>query len=355
MLVAMGIHPDHEFAKHLVGLRRARRLHGEVAQRLTELMMKVHPLAVSVPEVGGVLGGRNDLINFSFDGRRVVFEVFGSASQVPQDLRLLEQSSAEVKVAVLLDEEADPTVSRAYFHKKPDPFGFLWVSHVLRPELEAFTLARLAELTDEGAVVRRVRRLLAHPAGSTIDRHLRTQLTQLEEALAKSLPATSTTPQKGLTGREAIALKVVAKVHRLGIPGEKLRSLYVWLERAIEYGVTLVSAGFQPFLVTDLDDYRGIWSAGDLADLVFLMGDAHRPKIVMELTEIIRAEMKARGFEARPQEFHFVHGYGEFVNLVPKDSRLRVVSPRTRHRAERSRIEQRPPNQAGRRRKRSSK
>jgi hypothetical protein len=309
----VGLHPDAAFVEQLVQLRRTRQLHGRVAARLAELLAKLNSEAVAVPEVGGVLGGRNDLIQFSFNGRRVVFEIFATPSQVPQDLRLLEQAKADVKIAVLLDQEADEKLARAYFRKKPDAFPYLWVSRVLRPEVERITLAQLSEIADESATVARFRRLLVHPAGQSLDRAFREQLAKIEAALGVSQPA----PPAKLNGRRTLALKVVAAVDELGMPVEHLRSLYAWLELAIDFGVELVTVGMQAYLITDLKDYRAIWSADDLADRIFWLRGCERPHIVMDLTELITTTLKDWGVKVRPQQFHFIHAYAEMARLVP--------------------------------------
>lgn len=112
-------------------------LHTGVQNRLRELLTVEFPDRPSVAEVFGVKGGRNDLIHFDQHGRQAVFELFASPSQVPQDLRLLEQSDAHRKIAVLLDREVRPELAVAYFRKKPDAFPFLWLSQVMMPGKEA--------------------------------------------------------------------------------------------------------------------------------------------------------------------------------------------------------------------------
>jgi len=88
-----------DYRERVLDLRRARRLHPEVLSRLVTLLTIAFPDATAVPEVNATLGGRNDLIQFFHDGRRTVFEVFATASQVPQDLRLLEQCEADAKIS----------------------------------------------------------------------------------------------------------------------------------------------------------------------------------------------------------------------------------------------------------------
>jgi len=94
------------------------------------------------------LGGRNDLIQFFPNGRCVVFELFVTVSQVPQDLRLLEQSDADVKIAILLDEEINSKLAKEYFRKKPNHFPYVWLSEVLMSERESKCLNRLREVIE---------------------------------------------------------------------------------------------------------------------------------------------------------------------------------------------------------------
>jgi hypothetical protein len=94
-------------------------LRDPVEKRLVELLSMLFPDTHSTSEVTGILGGRNDLMQFFFNGRRVVFEVFFSPSQVPQDLRLLVQNHADVKIAILLDSDVNPKLADEYFRKKP--------------------------------------------------------------------------------------------------------------------------------------------------------------------------------------------------------------------------------------------
>ena len=120
-----------------------RQIHPAVQTRLKQLLAKVFPDNPSVAEVFGVEGGRNDLIHYEQNGRRAVFELFCSPSQVPQDLRLLEQIEAHWKFAVLLDREIRAELAEVYFHKKPDAFPFLWLSQVMMPAKEADCCAKL--------------------------------------------------------------------------------------------------------------------------------------------------------------------------------------------------------------------
>lgn len=125
---------------------RLHQLHGAVQTRLRQLLTEEFPDNAAVSEICGVKGGRNDLFHYQQDGKRAVFEVFCSPSQVPQDLRLLEQADAHWKIAILLDAELRPELAKTYFRKKPESFPFLWLSQVMMPGKECDCRSKLRML-----------------------------------------------------------------------------------------------------------------------------------------------------------------------------------------------------------------
>ncbi|GEM_PF-3479379 len=108
-------------------------VHASFQNALRALLSAEFPGSTAVAEVYAVAGGRNDMVQYWQDGKRAVFELFCSPSQIPQDLRLLERAEAHWKIAVLLDEAVNPDLSAAFFHKKPEGLPFLWLSQVIMP------------------------------------------------------------------------------------------------------------------------------------------------------------------------------------------------------------------------------
>jgi hypothetical protein len=306
---------EQDYRQFIKELKAQNRLHGIVEGRLSDLLALVYPDTHATPEVSGVYGGRNDLMQFFFNGRRVVFELFFSPSQVPQDLRLLEQNVADVKIAVLLDYELDPKLADEYFRKKPDHFPYLWLRQVMLKSNERFCLARLKELIDENHVIIKLRNLLSTPAGSYIESRFKKQIEQVEDSL-------STTPPKkldlrSLNGQQLAALLAAEKVRRLGIPVEKLIPLRAWLEESIAFAFRLVAVGYQAFLITDLKEHYAIWSDGDLADDLILGADEKADgKIVLCLNEIINNVFQVYGIERKTLEWHFFHAYEENIEHI---------------------------------------
>jgi len=181
-----------QFIKNAKQDKTSHRLHTLAEQRLVLLLSRLYPHACAVPEISGVLGGRNDLMLFAFDGRRAAFEFFFSPSQVPQDLRLLEQVKADVRIAILLDREVNPKLALEYFRKKPDPFPFLWLSDILLVSHEGRCLEYLRELLDEDASIRHLRRLLSLPGSEYIELFMRQQYKYIEQVFGSQKNETGT-------------------------------------------------------------------------------------------------------------------------------------------------------------------
>lgn len=300
----------HDFVKKQM---RAHRLHTFAQNRLKFLLSRINPNANAVSEVSAVLGGRNDLIQFSFNERRVVFEFFFSPSQVPQDLRLLEQSNADVKVAILLDQQINPKLAEEYHRKKPESFPYLWLRVLIMPQYERLCLTYLQELTDENSPIRRLRRILTMATDVGFHEQLNRKLTQIEEAML-ARPNKANIDLDSITIKGIATMQIIAQIRALGIPVDRLRPLYAWLQESISFAFELVVFGMQAFLITDLGTEHAIWSAGDLADDLILGGmESKMPCIVMPLNKVINDLYEKVGFEKRPLKWNFFHTYAELI------------------------------------------
>jgi hypothetical protein len=298
--------------------KAGRRLHSLVEKQLTLFLTRLYPNDCTVAEVSGVLGGRNDLMQFAFNGRRIVFELFFSPGQVPQDLRLLEQAKADIKIAIVLDREVNPKLADEFFHKKPDHFPFLWLSFLMMPSREKLCLAQLRELIDEDASINRLRRILSSSAGSLMEESLRRKLEEIEAFLGKGTSENSN--QLKLTVGQSIVLQIISRIRKMGIPIERLRTLYAWLQDGINFAYTLVTSGFQAFLITDLNSQFAIWSDCDLADdLILSAEDNEEAYLVICLNKIINDHLVDNGFEKLPIRWHFRHTYEEFRGIIAPD------------------------------------
>lgn len=132
-------------------LKRKKVLHPVTEKRLALLLKEIYPEAYPKSEPGEVAGGRSDLAFYFGDGRYVVFEVFATVSQVAQDLRHLEQSNAQARIAILTDPSLDNgAIFEEYFRKRPrDPFPWVRLSEVLVVENEVTAKKQLKQLIGE--------------------------------------------------------------------------------------------------------------------------------------------------------------------------------------------------------------
>jgi hypothetical protein len=136
-----------ELAKESPRLKRERKLHPLVQARLAALLQDIWPDAYAKPEPGEMPAGRSDLGFYFAHGRYAVFEIFATVSQVPQDLRHLEQSDAHARIAILPDPLLDNgVIYDEYYAKRPrNPFPALKLGEILVAENEAAGRQKLKE------------------------------------------------------------------------------------------------------------------------------------------------------------------------------------------------------------------
>lgn len=99
-------------------LRRARKrhvLHSVIEAYIGSLSSRLSSPLVTVAEIHAVAGARNDSLSVAPD-REILWEVFGTASRVEEDLRKLERDEEprRLKVAVVLDNEIDSALFQRF-------------------------------------------------------------------------------------------------------------------------------------------------------------------------------------------------------------------------------------------------
>ena len=140
-----------ELSQAFPDLKSRKKLHTITEKRLALLLEDIYPDDYAITEPGEIPGGRSDLAFYFGSGRYAVFEVFATVSQVAQDLRHLEQSNAQARIAILTDPDLDGgKIVKEYFRKRPrDPFHSMKLSDVLVVENEANTKEQLRQYIDE--------------------------------------------------------------------------------------------------------------------------------------------------------------------------------------------------------------
>lgn len=140
-----------ELSQAFPDLKRKKKLHPIVEKRLALLLQDIYPDAYPQSEPGEIPGGRSDLAFYFGSGRYAIFEVFATVSQVAQDLRHLEQSKAQARIAVLTDPALDRgAIFEEYFRKRPrEPFPWVRLSDILVVENEAAAKEQLKQYIDQ--------------------------------------------------------------------------------------------------------------------------------------------------------------------------------------------------------------
>lgn len=133
--------------KEILELRKANKLHAAVEDRLKSLFGKVAPGSFTLKEGYGTTSGRTDTTTFNSKGQIVHVEFIASEGMVLRDVNNLHQSSADLQITVLIDEEFDPKVADAYYRANTkNEFPTIWLSDVLDPKREDYVVGRLDEL-----------------------------------------------------------------------------------------------------------------------------------------------------------------------------------------------------------------
>ncbi len=119
-----------ELSQAFPDLKSRKKLHTITEKRLALLLEDIYPDDYAITEPGEIPGGRSDLAFYFGSGRYAVFEVFATVSQVAQDLRHLEQSNAQARIAILTDPALDDgRIFEEYFRKRPSAARRKFTNH----------------------------------------------------------------------------------------------------------------------------------------------------------------------------------------------------------------------------------
>ncbi|HUW24121.1 MAG TPA: hypothetical protein VMW04_00675 [Patescibacteria group bacterium] len=131
----------------ILQLRKDKKLHGIVEARLKELFDKAYQGSCTLKEAYGVTSGRLDTATFLWDGKIIHVELIASESMVLNDINNLHQSSADLRIVVLMDEKIDSSVSKTYYTANAkNMFPTVWLTDVLDEARENYVLGQLNQL-----------------------------------------------------------------------------------------------------------------------------------------------------------------------------------------------------------------
>lgn len=107
-----------QYRANILELRKSHKLHTEVEHRFIRILRQVDKKAFAIHESSTLSRGHRVDLKFHLnDGRTLHAEIFASAEMVSRDINSLTNSIADVRLALLLDEDVDKSVADAYFHE----------------------------------------------------------------------------------------------------------------------------------------------------------------------------------------------------------------------------------------------
>ena len=271
---------SHNYVENLLALRKAKELHTVVENRLIQLLALSIPKLYPVKEVQGLAGGRNDLMLFQFNGKTVVFEIFATASQVSRDLLILHKTKADIKIAVIIDKEANSKIFNRFLRENPDtPFPFLFIAELFDEPLTN-TYLKLRELIN-GDDEAKFQRMLKEKISPT--NFLNWCKQHGIEVFSESGIADG-----NVTYSQIFITVVLAKLIQKGVSRDRLKKLGIWLSKnAFKYIFMKVNIGFNMFLYTDLDESFCAYSDLKLVDLIRAGHYLSDPFILLPLNRVI--------------------------------------------------------------------
>lgn len=251
------------FWKRMRRLRKERRFHTYLQTRLSDLCSELFPGLHPIREIQGLAGGRNDLMFFEFNGRKVLIEIFGTRSQVSRDLRLLDNTQADVKMAVIIDKEVDPRVFEQFLRENPERnYPFIFASEVADPARAHIGRLKLYEV-------------VTHDERYRFARYLRefssTALTRLLSECKRDglVVFTKDDIKAGTISFAAVfVVRVMQQLGALGVQPQAIKKVVTWLSKpnAVEFVFRQVSLGLNMFLYTDISGNYGFYSDTELLD-----------------------------------------------------------------------------------------
>jgi hypothetical protein len=255
-----------------------------VEARLIEVCKDLFPEFHPLKEVQGLAGCRNDLMLFQFNRQKILFEVFGTASQVSRDLRILDKTQADVKIAVIIDKEVDPKVFERFLRENPEEnYPFIFVAEIANPERSHEGRLKLHELITRSEALRFVR-FMRNMSATAFRRFLSECRRDAILVLTEDDLREST-----ITFDKVFITMTVRRLHELGIRLAALKKTAKWMSKpgAVEFALQKVGLGFNLFLYTDLRENFGFYSDRELLDFLHIGPEVRAASTLLSINSIV--------------------------------------------------------------------
>jgi hypothetical protein len=177
---------------------------------------------------------------------------------------LLYESPAQHKIAILIDREVDPSVSEAYYRKRPcEPFPVIWLSQVMLPE------NRMALHLD---LMRLVLGNRAADAIHVAEQFLKTAPDRILRRWKANGIEIFAGPPDVPNHKSVFTLLIISKIRRFGLPWEAGEGAARIVNECWDFILSQLGLGVPMFLVRnsgssawnllDLGDYQSMFIGG---------------------------------------------------------------------------------------------
>lgn len=269
----------NDISNEILNLRRNKMLHAKILQILERIINKYMPEYIPISEIQGLAGGRNDLICFKYNSRKVLFEIFATANQVSRDLRLLDKTQADVKIAIIIDKEIDKRVIEKFLRENPENnYPFLFISKILYENTD--TVLKLRNLLYKGDNEKLLNSIKKKISYSEF-------IKKCNEERIKIL--ISPFNEDDMTFKNIFITLVVNKLFKMIHDNAKVLKLVKWLsdDKLIEFILLKINLGFNVFIFSDLKETYCIESDLEFLDWLRTFDQEDSPFFILTLNKMI--------------------------------------------------------------------
>jgi hypothetical protein len=265
----------------IIKSRKDKLLHSNILRELTMIINRYFPKYEPIAEIQGLAGGRNDLIAFKYNTRKILFEVFATASQVSRDLRILDNTVSDIKIAIIIDKEIDKKVLEKFLRENPENnYPYLFISQILDKSKIINTISILQDIiskNDKDELFKIINKKVSYK--EFVKRCNEENIKILKKPINIS----------DVTFKNVFITIVANRILKMSHDNDKVLKLIKWLndEKLIEFILFKVDLGFNVFIYTDLCDTFCIESDGEFLDSLSIFYELENTYIILSLNKII--------------------------------------------------------------------
>jgi hypothetical protein len=265
----------------IIKLRKNKLLHSNILSELTIIINRYFPEYEPIAEIQGLAGGRNDLIAFKYNTRKILFEVFATASQVSRELRILDNTISDIKIAIIIDKEIDKKVLEKFLRENPENnYPYIFISQILDKSKIINTITILQDIiskNDKDELFKMINKKISYK--EFVNRCNEENIKILKNPIDIS----------DATLKNIFITIVANRILEMSHDNDKVLRLIKWLndEELIEFILFKINLGFNIFIYTDLCETFCIESDAEFLDNLRIFYELDNTYIILPLNKIL--------------------------------------------------------------------